>query len=735
MMTEPKDHGPTRTSYALNTGVEPMRSTRLKVATLGLMLAGLVFSAMPVAAQKDYTELQFPPLNDIATPTPTRVVLDNGIILYLVEDRRLPMINLSARFGVGSVNEPAERIGLAGITGAVIRTGGSTSMSGDEIDETLEGIGATVETQIGLVSGSAFMSALKDNVDTVLPILADILMHPAFPEDKIELEKVTARSTISRRNDDPTDMAFREYRKLIYGAESVYARHAEYATIDAITRDDLVAFHRDWMHPDNTMFGVWGDFDTDEMVKKISDVFGGWEKAGFVRPDLPDVDYTYDSSVNLVRKDDINQSTVVLGHIGGVRDNPDYFALRVMNDILSGGFSGRLFRIVRSEQGLAYAVFGIYSANYNFPGIFYVACMTSSETTAQAIRSLRHEVGRMTTDEITEEELNLAKESFLNSFVFNFDSRREIIDRQMTYEYYGYPQDFLEKTKTGIEKVTVEDVKRVAREYLQPDKMRLIVVGNDQDFDEEMSAFGEVNEIDVTIALPVVEAPEATEDDVAMGRELLMRSAEALGGIEALTAIQSLRVTAEVTVIQPMGEMVIGVESLVAFPDKSKTTMQTPMGDIDMTLIDDQAWVVDPMGNTQPLPDQQRDSMREELWRNLVFLYNRMDAEGLTVQHTGREEIEGRATEVLLITPPGLNPFKLYLDAETMLPYKKAGQSMSQQGPVEAESTMSDYREVEGIKLPFKESMKQNGNPSGESVTQTIEINPEIPADAFAAPE
>ncbi|MDE2848238.1 MAG: insulinase family protein [Gemmatimonadota bacterium] len=712
-----------------------MRSTRLKVATLGLVLAGLVFSAMPAAAQKDYRALEFPPLNDIVTPTPTRVVLDNGIILYLVEDRRLPMINLSARFGVGSVNEPADKIGLAGITGAVMRTGGSTSMSGDEIDETLEGLGAAVETSIGPVSGSAFMSVLKDNVDTVLPILADVLMHPAFPEDKIELEKVTERSTISRRNDDPTNMGFREFRKLIYGGESVYARHAEYATIDAITRDDLVAFHQAWFHPDNTMLGVWGDFDTDEMVTKISDVFGGWKKAGFQRPELPGVDYTFDSSVNFIRKDDINQSTVVLGHIGGVMDNPDYFALRVMNDILSGGFSGRLFRNVRSEQGLAYAVFGIYSANYTYPGIFYVACMTKSETTAQAIRSLRHEVERMKTDEITEEELNLAKESFLNSFVFNFDTRREIINRQMTYEYYGYPQDFLEKTKTEVEKVTVEDVKRVAREYLQPDKVRLVVVGNDQDFDEPLSAFGEVNEIDVTIALPAVEAPEATEDDVAMGRELLVRSAEAMGGIEALTAIQSLRVTAEVTVIQPMGEMVIGVESLVAFPDKTKTTMQTPMGDIDMTMAGDQAWVVDPMGNTQPLPDQQRDAMREELWRNLVFLYNRMDVEGLTVQHTGQEEIEGRATEVLLITPPGLNPFKLYLDAETMLPYKKAGQSMSQQGPVEAESTMSDYREVEGIKLPFKESMKQNGNPSGESVTQTIEINPEIPADAFAAPE
>lgn len=712
-----------------------MRSTRLNVATLGLMLAVLVFAAKPVAAQKDYRELEFPPLNDIVTPTPTRVVLDNGIILYLVEDHRLPMINLSARFGVGSVNEPADRIGLAGITGAVMRTGGSMSMSGDEIDETLEGLGATVETQIGLVSGSAFMSVLKDNVDTVLPILADILMHPAFPEDKIELERVTVRSTIARRNDEPTDMAFREYRKLIYGAKSVYARHAEYATINAISREDLVAFHRDWMHPDNTMFGVWGDFDTEEMVKKISDVFGGWEKAGFVRPDLPDVDYAFDSSVNLIRKDDINQSTVVLGHIGGVRDNPDYFALRVMNDILSGGFSGRLFRIVRSEQGLAYAVFGIYSANYNFPGIFYVACMTSSETTAQAIRSLRHEVGRMTTDEITEEELNLAKESFLNSFVFNFDSRREIIDRQMTYEYYGYPQDFLEKTKTGIEKVTVEDVKRVAREYLQPDKMRLIVVGNDQDFDEPMGAFGEVNEIDVTIALPAVEAPVATEDDVARGRELLVRSAEALGGVEAFAAITSIRETGTYNMITPQGELSIDAELLYASPDKVKQIMRTPMGQIDMVVSGDQAWMTDPMGNSQPLPSPQRDAIRENLWRTVFYLYGRLDEEGLQVQHLGKEEIEGKAVEALVITPPGFSPYRLYLDAETLVPVKTAGQTLGRQGPVEAESTMSDYREVGGILMPFKDTSAENGQLSGEGITQTIEINPEIPADAFAVPE
>jgi predicted Zn-dependent peptidase/outer membrane lipoprotein-sorting protein len=712
-----------------------MRSTPLKIALACLLTAGLLTPAMTATAQKDYRELEFPPLNDIETPTPTRVVLDNGIILYLVEDHRLPMINLSARIGVGEVNEPADKIGLASIAGAVMRTGGSTSMSGDEIDETLEGLGASVETNIGTVSGSAFMSVLKDNVDTVLPILADVLMNPAFPDDKIDLEKVTARSIIARRNDDPTDMAFREYRKLIYGAESVYARQAEYATIDAITRDDLVAFHQAWYHPDNTMFGVWGDFDTDEMVKKISDVFAGWKKAGFERPDLPDVDYTFDSSVNYIEKDDINQSTVVLGHIGGVRSNPDYFALRVMNDILSGGFSGRLFRNVRSEQGLAYAVFGIYSANYTFPGIFYVACMTKSETTIQAARSLLHEVERMKTDEITEEELNLAKDSFLNSFVFNFDTRREIIDRQMTYEYYGYPEDFLEKTKTEVEKVTVEDVKRVARKYLQPDKVRLVVVGNGQDFEEPLSVFGEVNEIDVTIAVPAVEAPEATEDDVAMGRALMEDSKEALGGNEAFAAVQSIKQTGTLTLIRPMGEMSIDVEALVSFPDKAKSTMRTPMGDITQLLNGDQVWMINPMGAAQPAPPQMRDAMIEEMWGNLVFLYGQLNEEGLAIQHLGQEEIDGKAVEALLITPPGVSPFRLYLDAETLLPVKKAGQTVTQQGPTEIETTLSDYRDVGGVKLPFKHTIVQNGQPGGESVTKSIEINPEIPPDAFAAPE
>ena len=461
-----------------------------------LLFAGIVLS------QTTYKDLKYPPLNPVRVPPVKRVVLPNGIILYLIEDHELPLIQLSARIGVTSIDDPPGKIGLAAITGAVMRTGGTVTKSGDQIDEELESIAASVETGIGLNAGSASMSVLKENFDTGLGILADILMHPAFPQEKIDLQKIQQRTLIARRNDNVNSMAVREFGKLIYGKGSVYARYPEFTTIDAITREDLAAFHKKYFHPNNTMIGLWGDFKTDEMVKKMEQPFRNWRKVPFTRTAKPSVDYQYDSSVNFIRKEDVNQSTILIGHIGGLMKNPDYFALQVMNDILSGGFSSRLFRNVRTRQGLAYAVFGAYSANFDYPGLFYLGTITKSQTTVKAIRSLMDELQQMTREQVTDEELNLAKESYLNSFVFNYDSRAEVLNRLMTYEYYGYPKDFLEKTRENIEMVTKADVLRVAGKYLPPDQVRILVVGRDQDFDEPLSVLGKVNEINITIPPP-----------------------------------------------------------------------------------------------------------------------------------------------------------------------------------------------------------------------------------------
>ena len=486
-----------------------MRGSRLSIITISVFLA-ILFSFVGWSCSQRYAlapggrgplhykELTYPKLGDIQIPNVERVTLANGMQLFILEDHELPLINMSAMIRTGSVYEPADKIGLAAITGTVTRTGGTASRSGDEIDEELEQIAASVETDIGLNSGYASMSVLKEDVDTGLSILADVLMNPAFREDKIELAKIEHRSTIARRNDNPRSIAQREFAKLIYEPDSVYARHTEYATIENITRDDLVAFHKKFFHPNNMILAVWGDFDTKEMVKKIEDAFEGWGKVDLEIPAVQQVQYKFRQTVNVIRKEDINQACIFLGHIGGLMSDPDYFILEIMGRILSDN----VFKNVRSREGLAYSAWAWFSVDYDHPGIFGVTCQTKSKSTVYAIRAMLKEVQKLTEKEVSDKELNLAKEGYLNSFVFNFDSKGKIVTRLMTYEYFGYPPDFLEKTKENVEKVTKADVLRVARKHLQPDKMQTLAVGRPQDFDEPLSVLGSLREIDITIPAP-----------------------------------------------------------------------------------------------------------------------------------------------------------------------------------------------------------------------------------------
>jgi len=473
-----------------------------KIVIFGILVLCFAVTSCTQNSPLHYKQLKYSKLGDIQVPEVQQVTLANGMKLFLLEDHELPLISVSARIRVGSIYEPPDKIGLAAVTGTVMRTGGTLGRTGDEIDEQLELIAASVETGIGLNSGSASVSVLKKDIDVGLDILADVLMNPAFREDKIMLAKIQHQSSIARRNDNVGSIAAREFEKLIYGPESVYARHTEYATIGNISRDDLVAFHKKFFGPNNMMLGIWGDFDTDIMIKKIEKAFEGWEKVDTELPKVPPVEYEFPRTVNVVRKDDVNQSNIYLGHIGGLRSNPDYFALILMNRILGSGFTSRLFRNVRSREGLAYSVFGIYSANYDFPGLFYVGCQTKSEATVKAIRAMTEEVRKMTETEVTDDELALAKDSYLNSFVFNFDTKGEIVGRLMTYAYYDYPLDFLQKAKENVEKVTKKDVLRVARKYLRPDEIQILAVGRPQDFDESLSVLGSVNEIDITIPAP-----------------------------------------------------------------------------------------------------------------------------------------------------------------------------------------------------------------------------------------
>ena len=470
----------------------------------GFLLLALLLTASPplASAQKHWSEISTPPLRDILVPEVDQIELPNGLKLYLLEDHSLPKVEGVALIRTGDRYEPADEVGLASIVGQVMRTGGTANFPGEEIDRKLENAGAVVETGIGTSSASASIFALKEDLPMTLEILADLLQDPAFPEDKIELSKVQERTAISRRNDNVMGIASREFLQILYGPESPYGRTTEYATIDAITREDLVAFHAKYFHPNETALGLWGDFDTAQVKLLVEEYFGSWQRTKVDFPQISEVPTDWKGSVNFIAKDDVNQTNLRIGHLGGRRDDPDYFALQLMSEILGGGFSSRLVKRIRTELGLAYAASASWGAGWDRPGSFFIFCNTKSESTVQAAEEILTEVRRITEEPVSEEELRLAKDSRLNSFAFNFDTTAKIVGRLMTYDYYGYPRDFLETYKTNIEKVTTDDILKAAKTHIKTDKLIILAVGRAEDFDKPLSTLGEVNTIDIAIPEP-----------------------------------------------------------------------------------------------------------------------------------------------------------------------------------------------------------------------------------------
>ncbi len=479
-----------------------------------LSLASLAFAQTPPPAKKSASpapartappvlnpaDLKFPPLKPIQTPAVATFTLPNGMKLFLLEDHELPMIHGAARIRTGNLFDPPDKIGLASITGIVIRTGGSKSRTGEQWDVQLEDIAASVESSIGETSGSVSFSTLKENADAVLSIFREALTEPEFREDKVDLAKSQMRSGISRRNDDARGIADREFTNLVYGKDTPYGWQEQYSTISAITRADLQEFYRRYFFPKNVLLAVWGDFDTAAMKTKLEQLFAGWTVEQPPVPPFPAVRSTNDHGVYLAVKKDVTQTFFALGQLGGELKDKDYPALEVMADILGGGFQSRLFKRVRTSMGAAYDIGASWAANYDHPGLFQIAGSTKSVSTVETVKAIQEEVARIRTAEVSEQELKTSKDTALNGLVFAFDTKTKTLGRLLNYEYYGYPKDFIQQYQKALAAVTRADVLRVAKQHLDPAAFTIVVTGNPDAFGEPLSALGgTARDIDLTI--------------------------------------------------------------------------------------------------------------------------------------------------------------------------------------------------------------------------------------------
>jgi len=461
----------------------------------------LLLTAFSSAQIKPWNQIQAPPLPAFTPPEPVRVQLPNGMVIFLQADHELPLISATARVRGGSIYEPANKAGLGSLYGETWRTGGTKTKTGDQMDDFLEARAAKIETDDQSDSTSISLDCLKGDFDAVFAMFLDLLHNPEFRADKLELAKDQMYTGISRRNDNVESIVHRENHIIAYGKDNPYARVAEYATVAAVTRQDLLNWHQQYVYPNNIIFGITGDFDPKTMEAKLRQAFESWQKG----PDAKRLDIKFTApkpGLYLVRKTDVNQSSISMLDLGIERSNPDYFAVSVMNEVFGGGFSSRLFNNLRSGKGLAYSVGGGVGSSWNHPGLTDIEMQTKSASTVEGIEGLNGEIDGLLKNAATPEELKRAKDNILNSFIFQFDTPEKVLHEKMSYEFYHYPLDFLERYRTEVEKVTADDVARVAKKYVHKDRLAVLVVGNDAEFGKPLSTLGPVQNVDITIPPP-----------------------------------------------------------------------------------------------------------------------------------------------------------------------------------------------------------------------------------------
>ena len=464
-----------------------MKTSRLALtlAVFGMSAAAAAPLTAQTAAIPDNPEkLVFAP---IAYTPPVardyRVVLKNGMVVYIAEDPTLPLVNIELTLRTGSYLVPAGKEGLAGLTGSQIRRGGTKTMTAEQLDEKLDFLAANVGTSIGETSGRASLNTLRDNLDESLKVFVEMLKEPRFQEDRLALAKEQALQEMKKRNDDSEDVEAREWNVLLYGEGHFSNRFTTAASIQSITRADLVDFHRKYMHPANMIAAVSGSFSKAVMIQKLEAAFAGWPGTAAPVPPVPAEIQTAAPGVYRIQKD-VNQGRVSIGLPSVRRDDPDAYALEVMNEILGGsGFTSRITKTVRSDEGLAYSAgsglrFGIY-----YPGAFRAEFQSKSRSVSYAASLVLQEIKGMREKPVTAEELDTIKRNLIETFPSTFNSKAQTVGIFAADEYTKRDPSYWQTYRDRINAVTAADVQRVARKYLVPEKLVVLVVGDQKEID------------------------------------------------------------------------------------------------------------------------------------------------------------------------------------------------------------------------------------------------------------
>jgi len=705
----------------------------------------------PLAAR----EIKFPPY-EIQT-------LANGLQVVAVLQHEQPAVSMRLLVRAGTSSDPRDKLGLAHLAASLLDQG-TTTKSSQEINDEVDFIGASMGAGAGTDLTLCNMVVMKDSFETGMRILSDMVRHPGFAAGEIERQRQQMLSGLQVSADDPGYVADAVFDRLVYGFHPYgMPENGTPPTIASITRDDLLAFHARHFLPNNAILALVGDITAEEAFAAAKKIFGDWERRDlpaqtFIDPPEPT------RRVIVVDKPDAVQTEVRVGHIGIPRKHQDYMAINLAIRILGGEGSNRLHQVLRTERSLTYGAQANFEAHKQ-TGDFQAETNTRSEATAEVLRLIVDEFWRLQRERVGDRELDGAKAYLTGSFPLTIETPESIAMQVVNALFYGLPLEELQNTRERVNAVTPDDVQRVAKAFLRPDRLSVVLVGNAKAFASQLGAVGfgsyetvQIADLDLTSAnfrrsgtraalgparlqlqpprsLLYQQAPiasrrsdEQTPDEAAKAMALVDRAIAAKGGLEKLRALKVIVARQTQASRRPDGESQVETTNYIQYPDRFR--VEAP--DLVQGYDGSRAWMKDRSG-VHDAPDALSRDAALSLRRDVVPLLLAAKDGALAVRLLPDvKDPEGRLNHALELSASDLNPIVLYVDPETSMIRKRLFTANAPGRPI-VEEQFSDYRSVDGIQFAFEATQKV-GPLSVERKVTEVKINPPLDPALFKRP-
>jgi zinc protease len=676
------------------------------------------------------------PAKPFKLPTVHERTLPNGLRVLFLEEHEQPVVSMNLLIKSGAAVEPAERAGLAQMTAALVDTGTETRTA-KQVAETIDSAGGSLDVSAEWDATTASTTVLANHAETAAGLLADVVTNPVFKPEEIDRVRKQTLSALQLNLSNPAFVAEQVFNKAVFGA-SPYAHPigGTPATIGALTREDIVAFHKATYVPNNAILAVVGDLTPEAAFALAERHFSKWEKGGPVADVKPTPPQTGKARIVVLDKPDAVQTEIRAGLTGINRTDPDYFSAVVANTIFGGpGFSSRIGQELRVKRGLTYGAYSRFDAR-RMGGAFQVSTNTKTESTAEAVQIILEQMNRIRGEDVPADELKTRKDFLTGSYVLSLETPDAIASRLLSAELYGLGRSYLETYTSRIEGVTAADVRRVVQARMRPDQLVIVLAGNAAGFEEQIRKlelgtvekipFDEVDTLSDTLRRERAAPAAVSAADAKSGAALAEQTIAALGG-DRFVNQKSLVLRGKGTISPAPGQSfpLQEITEHRVFPNKVRIDLNAGVMVIRTGYDGTTGWADQPGAGIVDATAQFKQNEREG-----VVALRAFRAGGWTARPMPDAEVNGKAAKVFALADAEGNETTFYVDAATHLPIKVSFEA----GQAKREVVFSDYREVSGVQVPFSVEQWVQGSQFLVATYTDAQVDAQVDPSLFAKP-